>query len=86
MDDLLTPEEIELAVKAAGHSIVDMCALAGVSQSIFSRWRSGETEPNLGNYRRIVASARALAPGLRGPTPKQRWRQFRRVVEDGGAA
>jgi transcriptional regulator with XRE-family HTH domain len=86
MDDLLTLEEIETAVKAAGYSLADVSDISGVNQSIFSRWRNRKTEPSARNYRRIAAAARALAPDLRGPTLTRRpFRQFRRV-EDGRIA
>ncbi len=85
MDDLLTLDEIETAVKAAGYSIVDLSDLSGVNQSIFSRWRTRKTEPSARNYRRIAAAARALAPDLRGPAVRRPFRHYRRV-EDGGIA
>lgn len=64
MKVVLTAAEIENHVKAAGLTMSQVCEHAGISPSIFSRWKSGETRPNIESYERIVLAARALAPGL----------------------
>jgi len=64
MKVVFTAIEIENHVRAAGLTMSQVCEHAGVAPSIFSRWKSGDTRPNIDNYERIVVAARALAPGL----------------------
>ena len=53
MNDLMSPLEIERLAGEAGLSVRDLCQRAGIALSTFYRWRSGETEPTLGVYRRL---------------------------------
>jgi transcriptional regulator with XRE-family HTH domain len=65
MSELLSPSEVEHLARARGLTIRALCREVGIAPSTFTRWKSGETEPTLGVYRRIVA---AVAPT---PTPAQ---------------
>lgn len=50
----MSPEEIECQAAAAGLSLRELCARAGIAQSTFYRWRAGATEPQVRVYRRIT--------------------------------
>lgn len=67
MSDLLTPGDVEDLARQAGIPMAELCRRAGISPSIFSRWKSGETEPSLSNYRRIRDAAEAAAAAARRP-------------------
>ena len=54
--DRLRPEFIEARAKAAGLSLEELCKRAGIAMSTFYRWRSGDTEPRLDVYRRLIAA------------------------------
>ena len=69
MGDLLTPADVERMAQRAGVPLVEVCRRAGVAPSIFSRWKSGKTQPNLANYQRIRDAAEALVPKRRKRTP-----------------
>ncbi len=47
--------------------MAQVCEHARIAHSIFSRWKSGETRPNIDNYWKIVEAAAMLAPGLQRP-------------------
>ena len=53
MDELLSAADVERLGAAAGLSIKDICARAGIAHTTFYRWRAGKTEPTLDVYRRI---------------------------------
>lgn len=65
MTKLLTPADIEGMARRAGIPMAHLCRRAGVSPSIFSRWKSGENEPSLGNYRRIRDAAEAAVAAVK---------------------
>jgi len=54
----MSPEDIERQAAEAGLSLKELCARAGIAQSTFYRWRSGETEPQVRVYRRIKEALR----------------------------
>ena len=68
MDDLLTPADVELAAVRAGISMAELCRRARIGQSIFTRWKSGETSPTFRNYRRI----REVVAAISAPKPRKR--------------
>lgn len=69
MGDLLTPADVEKLAERAGIPIAEVCRRAGVASSIFSRWKSGKTEPNLENYRRIRDVVLGLPPRRKRKVP-----------------
>jgi len=56
MNKIYSPQELVDIGAAKGMTTGDICRKAGVSDSIFWRWRRGETEPNLASYRALVAA------------------------------
>lgn len=52
--EIINIAEIERQAKAAGASMNEICAAAGIARSTFTRWKSGESEPNIGKYRLVV--------------------------------
>jgi transcriptional regulator with XRE-family HTH domain len=57
---LLSPGDIEARARSAGLSMAEVCRRADIAQSTFQRWKTGETEPNLAVYRRLVEVTRRL--------------------------
>ena len=55
MNKIYTPDELIALGTAQGMTTGDICRKAGVADSIFYRWRRGESEPNLASYRALVA-------------------------------
>jgi predicted transcriptional regulator len=51
---LLSPAEIEARANAAGLTPHALCNAAGVSGSIFYRWRAGKFSPGTRAYTRLV--------------------------------
>jgi transcriptional regulator with XRE-family HTH domain len=43
MHDLPTPHELEVAAKAAGFTMTQVCERAGIAFSTWARWKSGES-------------------------------------------
>jgi transcriptional regulator with XRE-family HTH domain len=66
--NLLEPAEIEALAGQAGFSMAEVCRRAGISQSTFTRWKAGRTEPTLDVYRKLH---QAVSPALasRDPAP-----------------
>lgn len=62
MSDLLTPGDVERMAQASGKSVSEICRIAEIAPSTFSRWKAGKTEPTLSVYRRIVAALDTAAP------------------------
>ena len=61
--DVLEPSEIEALAGQAGLSMAEACRRAGISQSTFTRWKAGRTEPTLDVYRKLyLAVSPAGAP------------------------
>ena len=60
MTELLTPSEVEAQAKDAGLSIADFCRKAEISPSIFSRWKHGNTAPNMASYQKIAGTLAGL--------------------------
>ena len=56
MPDLLTPADVERIAETRGKSVSEICRLAAIAPSTFSRWKAGKTEPTLTVYRKIVAA------------------------------
>lgn len=54
MREFLTAADVERQAAAAGLTIKDICARAGIAHTTFYRWRAGTTEPTLDVYRRII--------------------------------
>ncbi|WP_332828945.1 hypothetical protein [Novacetimonas sp. GS1] len=54
---MLTPHEIEEIAKENGLTMPQVCRLAGVAFSTFTRWRQKKSEPRIGVYTRIVNAA-----------------------------
>ena len=57
MINTMTPDEVLEAASKRGLGIMDLCRLANVSHSTFSRWRRGERDMMLSNYRDLVKAA-----------------------------
>lgn len=53
MDDLLTAADVERLRLERGLTIAQLCALAGVASTIFTRWKAGRYEPTMSNYRKL---------------------------------
>lgn len=68
--DVLEPSEIEALAGQAGLSMAEACRRAGISQSTFTRWKAGKTEPTLDVYRKLYL---AVSPtgGPREPAPNK---------------
>lgn len=62
MDELLTPSDIEQLAVKAGIPMREVCQRASIAQTTWYRWKSGDTEPTLGVYRRIVAAVTSPDP------------------------
>lgn len=54
MIHIVTAAEVEERAKKAGKSMAEVCRLAGIAQSTFTRWKAGRTEPTMGVLRRIA--------------------------------
>jgi transcriptional regulator with XRE-family HTH domain len=52
------PSEIETLARSVGRSMADVCRIAGVAQSTFSRWKKGTTSPTLEVCRRLTQAVR----------------------------
>lgn len=52
--DALQIAEIESLAKSNGWSVAALCRAAEINQSSFGRWKRGETDMKLKNYRRLV--------------------------------
>lgn len=52
MSTAIIVEQIEKRAKEAGLSIAEVCRKASVANSTFTRWKSGDTNPN---YAKLVA-------------------------------
>lgn len=59
MEDLLTPIEVEEQAKSAGWTMAEVCRIAGVAQSTFTRWKNGTTCPSVDVALRLRDAARA---------------------------
>ena len=53
MDHILSPADVEARVKRAGGSVAELCKIAGIAHSTFTRWRASQTSPSIGVYRRL---------------------------------
>jgi len=64
MNMLLSATDVEQLARNRGLTTRELCRMVGIAPSTFTRWKSGETEPTLGVYRRIVqaVSAPPIAP------------------------
>lgn len=54
MMNLLTPAEIEKRAYDARLSMAEACRRAGISHSTWMRWKSGDTNPSIAIYERLV--------------------------------
>lgn len=54
--------DIEERAQAIGISINELCRLAHVARSTFTRWKSGATEPQIAVYRRLCQKLDDLTP------------------------
>jgi transcriptional regulator with XRE-family HTH domain len=72
MPALLSPTAIEALAAQANLSMAEVCRRAGVSQSTFTRWKAGKTEPTLDVYRKLCAAipptAAPTEPGSASPS------------------
>lgn len=59
MHDLMTPQQIEEMARQNGLSMRQVCQVAGIAFSTFTRWRQQKTEPRIGIYARLVIAASA---------------------------
>ncbi len=58
MDEQLPVQEIESRAAAIGASLNEVCRRAGGARSTYTRWKSGETQPN---YRLLTRMLDALS-------------------------
>ena len=65
MDDLPTPQDLEIMAVKAGISMTEACARAHVSPAVFHRWKRGKN-PGLEHIRAIMAELRAAMPNEQG--------------------
>jgi len=47
---------IEDRAKTIGLSIAEICRRAGIANSTFKRWKSGQTEPQFRVYRKLLSA------------------------------
>jgi len=64
---LKTPAQIERTALRRGLSMVQVCRMAEVSYSTWSRWKNGLTCPSIDIYEKLVLAAR---PPRRARVPK----------------
>ncbi len=62
-------EDLEAQARARGLSISEVCRQAGVARSTFTRWKSGDNEPNVRTLQKISDVLKA-AGGPRQDTPE----------------
>lgn len=62
-------EDLEAQARARGLSISEVCRQAGVARSTFTRWKSGDNEPNVRTLQKISDVLKA-AGGPRQPEPE----------------
>jgi hypothetical protein len=55
MDDPIDPRALHERATAAGLTISEMCARAGIAESTFHRWKRGANAINVGIYKRLRA-------------------------------
>lgn len=60
MDEFLSVYEMEAQTMEAGFRVADLCRRAGVSRSIFARWKEGR-EITMRNYKRLRVALDYLA-------------------------
>ncbi|HQT65818.1 MAG TPA: transposase [Acidocella sp.] len=70
MSDILSPTEIEKLAAKNGRTMPEVCRLAGVAPSTFSRWRAKKTSPSIDVYQRIRDAA-AMTEQLQEPADSQ---------------
>lgn len=54
MDAQAMAADLETRAKAAGLNITKVCEQANVARSTFTRWKRGDTAPNLATYNKLV--------------------------------
>lgn len=54
---LVAPSDIEVAARARGMTMKDVCNKSGIAMSIFTRWRAGTNSPRLATYEKLVGAA-----------------------------
>lgn len=66
-------EAIEAKLKESGLSVRALCAAAGVNQSTWTRWKSGETAPNMTTWARVEDALSSITsdPAASGGDPSQ---------------
>jgi len=56
---ILTAAEYVARVRQSGSTLAEICRKAGIAPSTLTRWQSGETEPTLSVYRRLIEAVEA---------------------------
>lgn len=65
MDDLPTPQDLEIMAVRAGISMTEACRRADVSPAVFHRWKRGKN-PGLEHIRQIMAVLRGAVSEKEG--------------------
>jgi predicted transcriptional regulator len=67
---ILNPQALEQRARAFGLNMGQVCKAAGLARSIFTRWKSGDTSPQLKNLHKFNAALDRLSKrGPKGQVP-----------------
>ncbi len=76
MDSASVVEDLEAQAREAGKSISEVCRQAGVARSTFTRWKSGDNEPNVRTLQKISDVLKATGgPRQPEPTPPEAFKE-----------